>query len=221
MNSLTHQIDLTALQSLEQDQVADFLPSIIRERVNAIPSEIYDMPFEALERKLSVDGHVPIELSRVRIAFWLEFERASRTGIPFSLAAVCGGVMGLSKLQKEVLANSYRLAYIITPPPSYALVMDEFLHYGLQLQREILNMPHVNPKNGRTDTAMLSLKNKIIEGIHNRVKGMPTSKSVHIQKQLGEGELINPAGDIKEIDAKIAELESSEKEVKSLRRGES
>jgi hypothetical protein len=215
--SLTNLKNLDQLSALSQDELSGMLPTAISRHVSAIPESIYAMTLEQLEKKLDRGEGVDVAISRIRIAFWLEFERHFRTGIAFNMSAVYGGVMNLKAFSRDILGNSYVLAYVISPPPSYSIVMDEMLHFGLQLQREILRIPHGRGK--ELNVKLLGLKNNIVEGIHNRIKGLPVAKSLHLSSHVPNGgESQEKPIDVNELDKKIKELEEAPIDVKPLRR---
>ncbi|WP_212751094.1 hypothetical protein, partial [Escherichia coli] len=85
----------------------------------AIPEEIYDMPFEQIEKKCNPD----IDLRRMRVAFWQEYDRAHRTGTAFALTNVFRGLMTGQGFHKHIINNTYRVLYLTTPPPSYQVIM--------------------------------------------------------------------------------------------------
>lgn len=207
--SVSYDVNLDLVDSMSGEELANLLPSAIQRQVLAIPSSVLDMSFEALEKK--IPEHLRIDASRARIAFWLEFERHHRTGQQFSLSAVYSGLMPYKRFQRDICSNSYVLAYLITPPPVYNVVMEEMLHYGISLQREILGLPHyTKDKDGDhiLDLPLLKLKNTIIDGIHDRIKGLPVSKNLHISKSLDGGEeTTEKKRSLTDIERRIQELE--------------
>lgn len=206
---MAYDVNLEVIDHLSTQELASLLPSSISRQVEAIPQSVLDMSFEALEKK--IPDALAIDASRARIAFWLEFERCHRTGIAFNLGAVYAGLMNYHRFQRDIISNSYILAYLITPPPAYHIVMEEMMHFGLRIQREILQMSHfTKAKNGDfiLDLNMLKLKNTIIDGIHDRLKGLPVSKNLNISKTIPGGEDDTPRPKVDELDARIRELEA-------------
>lgn len=207
-------INLEVIDHLSPHELANTLPTAIATQIRAIPDQVLSLGLDALEAK--IPDNLKIDASRARIAFWLEFERHHRTGIAFSLASVYSGLMPYRRFQRDIVSNSYVLAYLITPPPAYHVVMDEMLHYGLALQREILQLSHFQKdKDGDyvLDHALLKIKNTIIDGVHDRLKGLPVAKSLNLSKTIvdsSEEEKVASKRSLAELDQRIKELESGE-----------
>ena len=207
-------INLEVIDHLSPHELASLLPSSISTQVKAIPERVLNLTFSTLESK--IPEALKIDASRARIAFWLEFERHHRTGMQFNLGAVYSSLMPYKTFQRDIVGNSYVLAYMITPPPAYHVIMDEMLHYGLSLQREILQLSHfTKDRNGDVvlDHKLISLKNSIIDSVHNRMKGLPVAKSLNLSKTIvdvSEEEKASSKRSLAELDQRIKELESGE-----------
>lgn len=207
-------INLEVIDHLSTAEIANSLPTAISSHVRAIPESVLNLSLNQLEAK--IPDNLKVDASRARIAFWLEFERHHRTGIAFSLASIYSGLMTYRRFQRDIVGNSYVLAYLVTPPPAYHVVMDEMLHYGLQLQREILGLSHFQKdKDGDfvLDHALLKIKNSIIDGVHDRIRGLPVAKSLNLSKTITETDEVEKESSkrsLAELDARIRELESGE-----------
>jgi hypothetical protein len=203
---MAYDVNLDIIDSMSGESIANLLPSAISRQVEAIPESVLNLTFEQLERK--IPEQLYIEASRARTAFWLEFERHHRTGQAFSLAAVYAGLMPYKRFQRDIISNSYVLAFMITPPPAYNVVMEEMLHFGLRLQREILHMSHFGEDG--LDHKLLKIKNDIVDGIHDRIRGLPVSKNLHISKTIDSPDTESEKKSLADIESRIRELESGE-----------
>ncbi len=190
------------MKELEFKEVS--LPFPIEEKLKSIPKELLDLPFEEIEKKC---GH-NIDLRRMRVSFWIEYDRAYRTQTAFSLANVFKGIMTGQGFQKHIISNTYKIIYLTTPPPSYQVIMEELLHFSLMLDREILALPHIDDE-GKVDTKLLTIKHRVAQAVHNRVKGLPVNRSLMFTKDVGEDEP-KQSQSLKDINQ---EIESIKKEL--------
>jgi hypothetical protein len=139
--------------------------------------------------------HVPDDpqLNRLRIAFWKEYDAAQ------------------SQLRPMMWAhNSAMLAYILCPPVSYDVFLEEALSFGMTRIREILNLP-LHDENGKVNAKVGELILKAAAFLDLRTHGGFLQKSVHAEVGMGVGSIKKLADQlsIEEINKKIAELEST------------
>lgn len=175
------------------------LPSQITDSLKLVPHELLELPFSEIEKKACAD----IDLRRLRISFWQEYDRSSRTGTGFNLANIYRGIMSMGAFRKNVLNNTYRTLYLTIPPPAYKVILEEMLHYGLMFEREILEMNHFNEKG--VDMELLKLKHNIVKGVHDRVKGLPVAKTLMVSKEIKDSDGPQELS-IKDVDAEIKKL---------------
>ena len=153
-------------------------PSAISKGIEAIPDEFFSMRADELSEKFrqgrAYTKETEIE-EKLRISFWREYDRAVDQGQRMSLERICAGVCHVNTF-RQMAANSYRLAYICTPPEDYVTTMQELLAIGLEQLRDILLQPHVDPKTNRPDPRMCDVKMRIIDSITLRVKGSVASR---------------------------------------------
>lgn len=156
------------------DEFKSTLPTSILKYYKAIPDEVLNMPEEKLEKHIPGDELTSIQ--HIRAAFWLEFNRAKTTLKPISLLAVYGGICTKNFFLNHIISNSFKASYIFKPPVAYEVMLDDLLYQGLRSQRQILMMPDRDDK-GVFNKDLVKIKTAIIENIHNRVKGLPVSRS--------------------------------------------
>jgi hypothetical protein len=199
-------------------------PSSLASRIGAIPDELFEArPDELAEKfrkerrdkngKLIYNKETEIE-EKLRISFWREYDRAAGRGHPMNMERICSGVCHIQQFQK-VITNSYRLAYICTPPDDYVTTMQELLTIGLDQLRDIILLPHVDDK-GAPITRMCDVKMKIIDNVLTRVKGAVTqrveTKNLNLnveQTNVGPSDIASVT-DPNEIDRRLKELLSSD-----------
>lgn len=173
-------------------------PSPILDSLKLVPSELLDLSFDEIEKK----ANPGVDLRRLRVSFWLEYDRAARTNTAFSLSNIYRGIMTPAMFKKHVLGNSYRTLYLTIAPPSYQVIMEEMLHYGLMLERDILEMQHLTEKG--VDIELLKLKQKIVDGVHSRVKGLPVSRALMVTHEMSDKNDQNQS--LKDIDSEIVKF---------------
>jgi hypothetical protein len=192
---------LFSVSEIEEVLLAEHLPSVILDSLKVIPKEVFDMSFSEIKKRAAPD----IDLERLRVAFWTEYERSQRTKTSFMCSNVHKGIMTNSGFRKSVLGNSFKLLYMTASPPEYKIIMEEMLNYGLALEREILDMNHFSPnKDGDQvlDIDLLKLKHKIIDGVHARVKGLPANTNINLNREVStESKMPNLTDVQRRIDA--------------------
>ena len=174
----------------EQDafSVINMVPSYVAAGIRAIPDELFDLSIEDIEKK----GEVDSSIKKLRIAFWIEYERAARTQTQIQMNNVTSGIVHNKFFAKKVATNSYKLAFILTPPENYKITMEEMLHMALSEERKILLTPleikivkfdnEGSPTSEMTmiDSKLAAVKHKIRESLQNRLHGMPLHRSIQV-----------------------------------------
>jgi hypothetical protein len=187
--------------------VMQVAPMSVTEKARAIPEEILEMPTVVLEKKFNLTDR--LILKRLRTTFWMELDRAHANGAKFLLKSVYEGFCERQYFTKKVLGNSYALAYMLRRHGGYEAILEEMLIHGLEVQREILDLPIVDEE-GRIDMKVLDIKNKIIESTHNRLKGTPVNRTqIHQTTQSLPSDAVKKYQGLEESDikARIRELE--------------
>jgi hypothetical protein len=150
-------------------------PQSVSRAIGMIPDEFFELTPHELQEKFRKERQgrytkdTEIE-EKLRIAFWREYDRASDYGSMMQIERICSGICHISVFNKA-MTNSYRAAYICSPPEDYITTVQELLKIGLDQIRDILLQPHVDEQ-GRPQPRMADVKMKIVESLTNRVKGM-------------------------------------------------
>jgi len=178
-------------------------------------------------------------INRLRITFWMEYQRAMDQRCKMVLQNVYRGVCSYEYFQKIFydIKHLHNAVWILKPRQNYAVVMNEALDTANMRLREILEMPIYDlvddpkSKSGRkkripnTKTAELILKAQKV--LDERVKGAIVQKAtapsnavninVNNSSQKDERGIVEVHGaDI--VDAKIVEEEIRRLEADNLRR---
>lgn len=170
--------EVSIINDSDPNSVFNKSPDYLKELIKTVPEEIWDMPMYEVINK----GKIDIDDRKLRLAFWLEYERAVRNDTPIHMPNVYKGIVHGSRMNKTILANKYKLAFIMTPPEDYKVKLEEMLVLALDEERKILELPVVQTKiqidkegneirHEKVDSSLASLKHKIRESLQNRVHG--------------------------------------------------
>lgn len=199
--------------------IISLAPMSIERAIMMIPDDVFEMSTNELLRKFRTekyDQYTEVE-EKLRISFWKEYERAVDTGRRIDIRALCAGICQERFFLRHMCGNSFRLAYLLTPPNDYVVTIEELLRLGLEQIRDILLQPHVDDK-GRPDARMCEVKAKIVERVENRVKGMVAHRVETKNLNLN----IEAEQNVKRISGadKLNTLEDIERRLNELRAGD-
>lgn len=190
--------------------VINLVPSSMGNAIKAIPLDFFAMDEEELKKMARAD----IVENRLRHSFWLEYGHACLAKREINMSNIVNGVCSKDYFLKHILTNSFKLAYMLTPPPDYRVQMAEILTLGLAKLREILAMPieSAHPKTGEkvVDSKLAGVQARIVEDLMTRSHGHPlrtievTSKNMNLNVDVTNEVEIK---DVSQIDAEIKKLE--------------
>lgn len=178
------------------------------------------------------------EVSRLRLNFWDEYERAVSQQRGMRLDSIMKGVCNKAYFYEKILHNQKWLAYVTIPPADYSLAIREMLELGWDRVREVLLLPITekvsvkktveNPLTGkyevqyeiedRPNTRLIGEINKMVSMLDLRVKGAIVQKMQIDQRNLN----YNVDGTVQEsspflADATMGQLDAMEKKIARLR----
>lgn len=160
--------------------------------------------------------------NRLRVSFWQEYDRAQAKGRPMNMSMVYGGICSREYWEQCYLKFAEKVAWLMTPPASYSIAMEEALIYAIEQMRDILEMPNEDPVTGKLNFKLMELKAKIYESVHIRVKGAPVQRvenktmSLNVntsEKQVAEAMMLNSMDEIRH---RMKQLEKREKAALNL-----
>lgn len=190
--------------------VINICPSSVANAIRYIPDSVFSLGPDELKRAAKC-GEVE---ERLRIAFWLEYDRAQSSGKNINISNVYGGICTQHAFLRTIVSNSFKMAYVLTPPVNYEVQMVEMLNLGLEQLRDILMQPHVDDQ-GRPNPKMADVKQKIVESLHLRVKGAVPyrmeTKNLNVNVDQTSRDAKSDTSQLKsmaEIEAKLKELEA-------------
>ena len=203
-----------ALYETDRDDLLELLPTSISSALSVIPEDVVNMSESALLKKIPSDMMETVEV--LRTSFWLEYNRSKVSGHNFNAAAVYASVCSKGFFMKKILTRSYMAALISRPPIGYEIAVQNLLIKSLRKQREILNLSAKDPQTGKINMGILNAQIKIAENTHNRVKGLPVTRTevatFNLTKNVGGAPSLEKKS-IEEMQKRVAELERLEGKV--------
>jgi hypothetical protein len=152
--------------------------------------------------------------ARIRLAFWQEYERTQmKHAFQMQVKNIYAGVCTHQHFYTRVLQRPEILAWMLMPPASYQVAMEEALNFGVERLREILELPIMLP-NGKPDTSTASLILKTVAFLDMRVKGAIVQKNLNVNVSTDSRSIEDKIKEFSmdELDRKIARLEKKERE---------
>lgn len=135
------------------------------------------MDEHALFKTLRKEGKTPSPTdNRLRLGFWLEYERAIGAGRNMVMQNVFAGVCTVAYFYREYLASPTRVAWILCPPVEYEVKIKEALDHGIGLLRSYLDIDAA-PEGGPTNIKLMELQAKIVSMMDQRLKGGYTQRA--------------------------------------------
>jgi hypothetical protein len=225
-NLLEGSVRIPVKDKSNPQSVINLAPTLLGKAIDCIPDELFSLRPDQLAEKFRLgrkyDKETEVE-EKLRFAFWREYDHAVERGLRMNMERICAGVCTVRAFM-TITQNSFKLAYICTPPDDYTLTMQELLKIGLDQMRDILLLPHIDERTGRPDPRMCEVKMKIIDQVTLRVKGSVASRietknlNVNIESDGPQRPMtdVSQLTDPEEIDRRLKELmgvRDGEKEV--------
>lgn len=145
------------------------MPDVFREALEKVPEDIMTLE----ECKLEKDINPTKTLTRVKHAFWAEYDRCAAIQKPMVLMNIYKGVCVKSYFY-GILTDPKITAWIMKPPPEYWTTLQAAHQEGLERMFEILRAPMFTA--GKLDTKVAEVVLKAFQIIDVRVKGVPIQR---------------------------------------------
>lgn len=169
-------------------------------RIKEIPQNI----LEQGERHLRETAKPTKIDMMIRVNLWKEYERAIKSGTKMNTTKVYAGVCDSANFYNRIIKNPRKLAWIITPIPSYASTINYLFMKSLERLEEIISLPLKDSRN----KLQAPIVNKVYDAavdIINRVAGTPVQRTANYSQVTNNTP--NSPKTIKDIDAEIKQLE--------------
>ena len=200
--------------------LTEYVPPEVSKRIDEakhLKPELFDMDERELFKTLKANGKMPTATdSRIRIKFWMEYDRACAEGESINISNVYNGVCVREYFYGRYLRMPEKVAWLLSPPAQYQIKVEEALAYGMDQLRDILEMENLDAK-GRPNIKLLELKAKITDMLDKRKHGMHVQKvenktmALHINtsdKTVAKAAMLNS---MEAIEKRIQELEGRDR----------
>ena len=185
--------ELAIIDKENPSSIYNLAPPNFQKHMESVPNEVWEMSVFELANKTDIT----LDEKKLRIAFWLEHERALRNNTPINLNHIARGIVNIRSLNSRILADPYKLAYILTPPEDYRVKLEEMLILALEEERKVLELPVIQrriqiTKDGKeivhekVDAKLAALKHQIRESLHNRVHGAVAQKQLNVNRNIDD-----------------------------------
>lgn len=208
-----------ALDLEDPRSILNLVPNSMKEayiKAYAARPELFCLDERSLYLKLRSERRGPNATdNRLRLALWLEYDRAQGGLSKIQHSYIYGGICSLSFFNTFYLVVPERVAWLFTRPASYVVVTEEALQFGIEQLREILEMPnmmevgHGKKKKEVLNVRLIELKAKIVGMLDIRVKGAPLQRVHQITENRGLKQIENLSREnsMEEIQHRIKLLE--------------
>lgn len=150
----TEVLPATADPESHQKNLLDVVPYAMVQYIEKIPPELFEMTETELEqycypkhRRQDTKGtrNAPESVyqtdTKLRLAFWNEYERAVTVGRRMQAQFIFGQTIHSQNFYKRVCSDPKRLAWVICPPGDYQARLTNSLNEGIKRLDEIFRMP--------------------------------------------------------------------------------
>ncbi len=204
------------------------LPKAAQDAVLAVPDEILELDEEGVLDRLG-DKYTRSAslLESLRMSFWIEHDRviATRTE-KMNMAQLYLGVCSQAHFY-EILKDHLKVAFILTRPVEYEVVMNGLLNLATRKIKDVLNIPIYKDNGTLQDPKVIELVLKASAMVELRTKGNYVQRTenkslVHQKNETSYSVLFDPVSkspsnkNPKEMESAIdAQIKALEEELRS------
>jgi len=140
-------------------------------------ADYFTMDEDRLYKRLKSEKKKPTPTdNRLRYSFWSEYERAVSLGHgKMYMTHVYGGVCTKEYFYDRYIRNPARLVWMLCPPTSYEVYVEEALNFGMAQLRKMLSYDDF--KNGVPNMKLMELKAKIVNMLDQRKHGLAIART--------------------------------------------
>lgn len=175
--------------------------------------DLFGLDERELFQVLRASGRLPTPTdNQLRLKFWLEYEHAQSEARPMSMGNVYAGICSAQFFNTKYLHSPTRVAWMLTIPSNYDVMMEEGVSYGISLLRSYLDIDAM--PGGKPNLKLMELQTKIVLMLDMRLKGGHTQRTETKSLNLN----------VSTTDRKVAQatqelsMEALEKRIKELDR---
>lgn len=181
-------------------------PSFVKKALIDIPIQYLEMNEYELEKIVDTNPFI----NRVRSAFWQEYERAQGEMRQMNGSYIAQTVGTLEAYIKKLFKDEKIAAWILCPPTSYGIFLDEALEFGLKRLRDnVLTLPIVDPETGEVCVKNAELITKVVAFLDMRKNGAVVQKTMNLNVNTTKNDIkdVHSHMSALDLDKKIKELE--------------
>ena len=149
--------------------------------------------------------------NRLRMAFWLEYDRAQHNLCKMEAERVFAGVCTRGYFYGTYLKSAGRVAWLLTPVVEYEVKMREMLDFGMDRMRAILEIDPHPPGSKYPNVKLMELQAKLVAMTDLRLKGGHTQrteqKSLHVHMGQKEAQKAIHDMSMEDVQRRIKELD--------------
>lgn len=200
-------------------------PKEVRRELRKIPIAILALPEEELVRTVRPNPTMRI----LKLRFWDEYRRVQEQnegpdpdGI--DITRVCESILNPAFFVQKMMSSYHVSSWLLLPPKSYEVAMEETLAMGVQRIREIFEIPiriekHERDEEGNIistkveyDLKAANLILRAYNQVESRMKGGIVQRHQIAASTVTHQEFreVREAKSVEEIEARLKELESSD-----------
>jgi len=185
--------------------------------------ELFSMDEYALGQKLRAEHKTPsVTDNRLRLGFWLEYERAISRNKAMLMQNVYAGVCGASYFYREYIASPTRVAWLLCPPADYQVKLREARDFGIDLLRSFLDMPVLDLETGKPNTKLMELQAKIVSMLDQRLEGgyvqRQETKQLNLNVSTSQGAVgkVTTELSMEQLERRLKEIEKLERKAQNV-----
>lgn len=158
---------------------------------------------------------------RLRLAFWDEYSTSTALKKRMSIQTILASVTNWEVWVNHYETDDLKMAWIMTPPRSYAQSMKYILHLGTERLLEIMSLPIVNAQ-GNVDSKVITQILKAFQLADMRVKGgivqrvQIDQRSLNVHTGIGTEDGVNQQKQLEGLS--LDELEKLERRITKAQR---
>jgi hypothetical protein len=195
---------LTVIDREDPRGIYNLVPNYVKKAIDQIIPDDLNRSEEELKRLLEPD----VFLCQLRYAFWREYNSAQEDYRMMNIASVAT-MMGVPLHNvTSTLKRPEDLVWVLKPPVSYDLLLEEALNHGIKrLRDDLLNISLFDDE-GKFDSKAADIILKTTAFLDMRKNGGIVQKNLHVHANTREMKKFAKDLSVEEIDSKIRELES-------------
>jgi len=207
--AIESEIEVSATQLLVEEMKSEprslynLLPPAIQQSISKINPKLIGKTEKELEFELNPDPFV----CRLRLAFWREYEESQSklrkmnlNALSIAMGVPSASIMAHLRMPKHII-------WIITPPASYDIFLDEALSYGLRRMRNDILAMDIHGPDGLVDVKKADLLLKCVAFLDMRKNGGIVQRTENLNLYQKDFKKLSSSMELKEIEEKIKQLE--------------